>query len=1226
MSTKISTVPAVSVKSMDFKFPLKSDQAQSEPEMSTRHIVDRDNDEEHKEKDEEAKPDNDQMTDSNRSFTHYAPSVCTSEAYQTPSLSAVKPSITIGHLVYTEKRISQQQSRAAHGAFQLTDLIVKHNITLRLEKSLRLFYSQLVEKARTDPSRFSPAYQQSLEFIDSVLGSNYPINRSHFAFSLKPHEIQLINSFLCLVKSTPQFVVNCLQSMSPSDLNNMTKCPGEAFDDLTFLLRLRPLHILFYGLFPSDNDLKQRTEYFSTICANLLVNQRGENLCTAILDQFMQVSGNAYTPQLEKLILTFLQNGSFLTDNSSSLSASQQQTNSSPSTPTSESPSPDFLAASATQRTNNILPKASSTSLSSSLDETNDQRAASFLSQSVNMLLEFFSNKVIDSIPAKFITFVHCIISKIPQPHQRNCILFITVKYFFYKHLYNLIVCPELFGILKNYYINDLQRKKVLLPVFQKFYKTVIASVYYWNDDNSLENARLKQGIDCIMERFANFQIRSSTDVLPELCKPGEMIVVSPSDLVTLYAALFPSFTQQPKPSTSVYPISPRSNISQLARSVDSAAATTASLHSASASLPSFNETESSNFNEMDIDSSVKPSTLGSEEDFDWNIEDVQSDVKPAITALIKKFPYLQFKDSSYLYSLRPGKFQHFKIPHPAAENWQIFRVDDDGIFSPVNDNDILNVDDQHPNTSVQSTNTSLNSHRDSISATIGDIPDDEYMSSLFSIPGSRSLVAQVRTAIDNIVIDIANEDIYHIDIYSQESNHVSRVLDDSMKICLAKERYLDANEFSNALAAFSKITSSNRESAKAIQADINNHILYSLLRAKEATLSRVKSQYDFCESLTSLFTLSLSRVHENCDKILATIDNLRTKVWYTTEVRPSPMWTRARDIAFALSNNSNDVSNSLPKVSQPSLKRNNSSSSIASTSGFSFKRFTSSSSKRDYASRRQSLIGQFPTNSVGGGLFVNKDFGGDFKLVDKEADSTNRWLSEQNIQNFCIGEERIHRFHCELDDLVKRIMGDALTSRRNKGHSLLTSSVLFRHDLWKRILEIEGRNRSSTPSFFATRRSSVHCETEEELRHISENFENSRLRSNTDKNTTLRYHRVQKSSPNQVDMFSSFDFNKRGNDSREDLFGHRRNRSLNDSDVPNSDNGDPFGLEDGGSLDINEKRQELDELILEYQMTLVSFIYSDIGMTWFEGKYFYVGNVEFKILLKYRILTRFRD
>jgi hypothetical protein len=181
--------------------------------------------------------------------------------------------------------------------------------------------------------------------------------------------------------------------------------------------------------------------------------------------------------------------------------------------------------------------------------------------------------------------------------------------------------------------------------------------------------------------------------------------------------------------------------------------------------------------------------------------------------------------------------------------------------------------------------------------------------------------------------------------------------------------------------------------------------------------------------------------------------------------------------------------------------------------------------------------------------------------------------------------------------------MGDALTSRRNKGHSLLTSSVLFRHDIWKRIVEIEGRNRSSTPSYFA-QRSSIHCESEDDVRSTSEYFDGTRSRSNVDKNATLRYHRVQKSSPNLLDMFSGVDLNKRpGSDAREELFGHRRNRSLNDSDVHSSDNSEPFGGEDSNSLDINVKRQELDELILEYQMILVSFIFSDIGMTWFEGK-----------------------
>lgn len=1118
------------------------------------------------------------------------------------SESAPRPFMTIEHIVQVDTAIGQQRARTSHGITHLIDLVIKHSITSRLSRALNVFHASLVEKVRTEPVKFAPAYQQSLEFVDSILLNNYPINRTPFASSLKPSQIQIIDSFLSLVKSSPQFVTNCFLGMALSDLNNVTRPPGEPFDDLSFLLRLRPLDILFHVLFPSDNDLKQRTEYFSTICAGLLVNQRAEKLTSTILDQFIQASsGSAYSSQLEEILLSLLQSGSFLIQLSAQTPQQHTQSQSSPSTPISDSPSPDFL-----NHRKRSLAKASSTSLSSSIDEVNDERVAQFLSRAVNLLLDFFSNQFIDSIPAKFLTFVHCTLSKIPQPHRKNCLLFITVKYFFYEHLYNLIVCPEHLGILTSYYVSDIQRKKILIPVFQKFYKTVIASVYYWNDDNSSENAILKRRIDQVMDRFAKFD-PEAFDNSPELCKPGEMVVLTPSDVVTLYTTLFPSFTH-PKPAPS-YPISPRSNIVQLVRSVDSSAATL-SLHSNNTSLPSLNESEPQ-FTDLDMYPSLKsPALTATGNGCDWNREDVQEDVEPIIIALIKKFPYLQFKDSSYLYSLRPGKFQHFKIPHPVTESWQIFKVDDDGIFTHVTGDDILVTEFQSLATSLKSANASLCSRRDSMSATVGNATDDNfaYLASPFPI-GGRSYIHQIRSAVDKLAANLVNEVPFEPrDLYTQDSNYMSSLLTVGLEKSIAKGQYLEANEYSNAISALSRLTGSGKDSGK-LAGEISNYIFSSLTKEKESSLAFIRSQSDICEAMTGPLTASLANVRKHCEAILTKLDHLRTKVWYMTEVRTSAMWIRAKDVACALANDSAGPPGFNPPTlaSHPELKRNNSSSSIASTGGgFSFKRFTSTGSKREYAAKRQSIIGQF--SSPNEGVFVSKELGGELKLSDKEADATNRWLSEQSIQNFCIGEERIHRFHCELDDLVKRIMGDALTSRRNKGHSTLTSSVLFRHDIWKRILEIEGKNRSSTPSYFA-HSSSFHSDLEEESRRTPEYSDASRARSNTldrfDKNATLRYHRMQKSSPNLLDMLSSMDINRRSsNDAREESLGHRRNRSLNDSDVQNSDNSDTYNAsgDDGNSMDLNFKRQELDELILEYQMTLVSFIYTDIGVTWFEG------------------------
>ena len=50
---------------------------------------------------------------------------------------------------------------------------------------------------------------------------------------------------------------------------------------------------------------------------------------------------------------------------------------------------------------------------------------------------------------------------------------------------------------------------------------------------------------------------------------------------------------------------------------------------------------------------------------------------------------------------------------------------------------------------------------------------------------------------------------------------------------------------------------------------------------------------------------------------------------------------------------------------------------------------------------------------------------GGPHKLSDYQVDITNRWLEEHASENFCRGEEIIHRFIAEVDDVARRLVPD---------------------------------------------------------------------------------------------------------------------------------------------------------------------------------------------------------
>lgn len=74
--------------------------------------------------------------------------------------------------------------------------------------------------------------------------------------------------------------------------------------------------------------------------------------------------------------------------------------------------------------------------------------------------------------------------------------------------------------------------------------------------------------------------------------------------------------------------------------------------------------------------------------------------------------------------------------------------------------------------------------------------------------------------------------------------------------------------------------------------------------------------------------------------------------------------------------------------------------------------------------------------------LAAPKDNGGPAKLADQQIELTGRWLTKNSIENFCKGEERIHRFCHEVQRCANRLAGmDMLES------PVLWSSALFRHE-----------------------------------------------------------------------------------------------------------------------------------------------------------------------------------
>ncbi|MCJ1483697.1 hypothetical protein MMC06_003865 [Schaereria dolodes] len=74
--------------------------------------------------------------------------------------------------------------------------------------------------------------------------------------------------------------------------------------------------------------------------------------------------------------------------------------------------------------------------------------------------------------------------------------------------------------------------------------------------------------------------------------------------------------------------------------------------------------------------------------------------------------------------------------------------------------------------------------------------------------------------------------------------------------------------------------------------------------------------------------------------------------------------------------------------------------------------------------------------------LAAPQDHGGPAKLSDAQVDLTSRWLTRSSIENFCKGEERVHRFCFEVRKCVNNLVGESLLES-----PVLWSSCLYQHE-----------------------------------------------------------------------------------------------------------------------------------------------------------------------------------
>ncbi|EXJ93467.1 hypothetical protein A1O1_01859 [Capronia coronata CBS 617.96] len=166
---------------------------------------------------------------------------------------------------------------------------------------------------------------------------------------------------------------------------------------------------------------------------------------------------------------------------------------------------------------------------------------------------------------------------------------------------------------------------------------------------------------------------------------------------------------------------------------------------------------------------------------------------------------------------------------------------------------------------------------------------------------------------------------------------------------------------------------------------------------------------------------VSYSFARTRISKLAFWLDKLRVKFWYKMDVVSSSAYEDAKNISAALNNMA------LSKLQGYVPDRRKTHSSGSSRPGTSE---TSASSVFDQ-----------PQIDITSLLKAPAEHGGPKKLADAQIELIKKWLERNHVDNFCKGEERIHRFCMEVKMATKKLVGETLSE----------SPVLWSSDLFAR-------------------------------------------------------------------------------------------------------------------------------------------------------------------------------
>jgi len=813
----------------------------------------------------------------------------------------------------------------------------------------------------------------------------------------------------------------------PSSSANSTGGPGgrhstqerSAIERLLSFQRHDPISALIHTCFansagPDSAEDKRRLSIWANACARLIqeATTGGEQTIISVLNAWVSMRDWAGKSNMEWYLMKILEDGAFLLDRAEDQHGTRFNI--------SEWTSKDQIA------------------------------AEEFYARAVDELFDVIDDEDSTGIPEGLIEMGNEIIKRLDKNRADITRRWLVTKYLFTIWLLDVVIHPEAYGLMADYHITEYGRQKILKSVATHAQKLVLEML---NSKTPVSTPlKVKSHIENIYNRFRESKFRKKPRLLParsitslrETAEVHPYLVMSPADIATLVNALFPERRPQSARSGSLRSGAPSiSGFSAMSVPMSSRAMNFDTMSVASTSAESFiSETTTSGEPLLDDGSPRRYS--------------------PPISDLTGQRPSSNYEDDGIRLRLALQEMTQvlgYDVVcgscHPCAERWAVLFISADGnnlsthmTYDPddeVEEENSSTSDTEGDSTEDERPELDKDYHqlRDSI---LKLVQDYEIPSSLESEGSKKQTFSNRASGLkkyrsrNKIITTMGSRNPYR----QRAQSVASSIAESPPKSIKGKES--EALEASSPLIAMLTAASSQSRA----QSDfVSAHLYWKTLQQLNALTSDSLRRDGFA-TLLNIFSRgprdsirrsaaaiedydawlvwlkqSQERAEGLTDSMMKRLRALRDKMWYVTDVRNSAPYADSRNVAVALKTMGVPRRwNSFQRVKSRMQRGPNS----------------------NYIFRTESQILDI--------LAAPEEQGGPNKLRDDQAEKTARWIQQYSVENFCRGEERIHRFCCEVDSCVNKLMGE----------SMIDGPVLWSSDLYTRDRRtMESSNRGTT-------------------------------------------------------------------------------------------------------------------------------------------------------------------